>query len=285
MWLANCDGSSFSLPPLDGKLVSMTSPEDERPDNQADVRDAEGAETTTFDRLLAIVAGVLALAAFIWSLRALSNNVVKAFALAGCLTFLLVAVHAERSIKSKKLTKSVVIDIACLATLCICGSVVIVNVLRPSSVPARLQAKAAIEIVTPTAPRAGAPPTSIGCPQAISGSDSIPPGYTVAIGWRFVSSTTWVLQAADQRMGRWRLNALYIQQYPGSGTLVDLVAIIIRTSSIRYYINLSQEAAPGANFWLSTYLPPGALGQTLPQLAELPSLNKPGPGYCWSPNT
>lgn len=262
----------------------MASPEDQRPDSRADVQDSEKTETTTFERLIAIVAGVLGIAAFIWSLRALSNNAVKAFALAGCLTFLLVVVRATKAIKAKKLTKSVAIDIACVATLCICGSVVVVNVSRPSSAPPRLQTKATIEIVTPTAPQAGAPPTSIGCPQTISGTDSIPPGYTVAIGFRFVRSTTWVLQAADQHIGHWQLRDTDIQQYPGSGTLVDLVAIVMRTSSINYYIDISQEAASGANFWESTYLPSGTLSQTFPQLAELPTLNKPKPGYCWSPH-
>jgi hypothetical protein len=281
-------GRSLSRPPVDGKLTSMTVPMassgGQQPGDKRDAPDSAKGESTLAERLLAILTAVLALAAFIWSFPALRNNVIKGFALAGLLLFLLALDRARKAIKSKKLTKSVALDIACVAALCVCGSVVIVNVLSTSNASLRSQVKSAVEIGTPAAPLAGEPPTSIGCPQTISGTDSVPPGYRVAIGFKFVHSSTWVFQAVGQSAGNWTLRNVDIQQYPGSGTLVDLVAIVINASSLNYYLDTFQQAANGATWWDSNYLPPDTLSRTSLQLAELPSLNKPKVGYCWRPH-
>jgi len=123
--------------------------------------------------------------------------------------------HVSLSWKKQHLSRQDFINLIGVGDLCACGATALVYALTAAA-PA--PSERPITKVMVTSPVLRSPPTSVNCPQTFSGTGSIPQGYVLAFGYRFVHSSNWTfIPAARWQRTRWRSPRLYMAQYAGSG--------------------------------------------------------------------
>jgi hypothetical protein len=166
-----------------------------------------------------------------------------------------------------------VLSLIAVGAVCACGAAVLVSTIAPAA-PSSPTAT-----VAEMSPTLGDPPTSVSCAQTFSGTASIPQGYVLVLGSRFVTSPIWTFIPVTQWQGNIWHSRVYMEQYQGSGRLADLEFAVIRTDSANYYRNSFQTASNGATWWDSTILPPGKIFSNT-VLLELPPVS-PNSSSCW----
>jgi hypothetical protein len=252
------------------------------PESQLSDKPESPRMLTEFVALVTLLAAVLSVAVTIWNWDVFHTDFVRIVALTGCFIILVTSVRIWRSFQDKELDRGVFIDLISTGTFCICTTVVVMNVFARPQATGYQRPRATISITTPKPPLPGDIPTAIACPQTISGTGSVPRGYLLAIGYRFPGSSTWTFVDSINWQGKhWRSGPVYMAQYPRSGRLVDLIAIIISKQMANYYVNVTKQHIFDANYWDSAGLPPSIIFKTKRQLAELPAPHSNGKSYCW----
>lgn len=173
----------------------------------------ERSELSSVERTLGIVATVLGVAATVWSWPALSTNLAKAFSLAGILLLAVVLARVYKSLKGKKLTWKTVRDWASVGGLCVCATVVSVNLFRPSLPTLRFVQAAGLHEC-----------------QIYYGTGEIPSGYALLVfdappyGAYYLDGT-----AANQPQGGWRSPLIMTGNDP-----TYISAVLVPSSSARF---------------------------------------------------
>jgi len=254
-------------------------PESAPHDPAQDKPEDAGPDLVTVWRILEITVALITLVGFIWTLHILHGNVYKFLALAAASALFLAIQRVINITRSKQATKRMIYDLSVIGIMSVCTTLILARGIESTAAPVKSIAQGiAPNVAFKT--KGDQDVMQIGCPQVFTGTASVPSGYTVVIGSQFIGSTTWVFRVASVSGASWTAKNISIQQYPESGTAVDLVAVIIRTASAEYYLDTFREAVGKVSYWDSTVLPPDAIKHTS-QLAQLPVLNNPKPGLCW----
>jgi hypothetical protein len=236
---------------------------------------------------LILFAAILTIIAIIWGWRILRSDFVRIVALAGFSSLAVMSARIWLSFKKQSIDREKAIDLIGMGAVCLCATVVSVSVLAAPKMAEHLGPTAAIVWMTPENPARGIP--AIACPQTISGTGSVPNGYSVVIGYQFPRSPVWTFVNSVTWQGRnhWRSGPVYMAQYPGSGRLVDLIAIVVSKSMADYYINVTKQQSTEQQlmhgpitYWDSAGLPPSIISKTPVHYATLPQLSSKRL-YCW----
>jgi hypothetical protein len=211
-----------------------------------DQRRDEPSEQTTVERMLFLVATIIGVGVTVWSWRALSTNLAKAFSLAGIFLLVIVLARLYRSLKGKRLTWRVAGDWASVGALCICATVVVINLTEQHLPTLRFVQAAALHEC-----------------QTYYGTGTIPSGYSLLI---FDSPTLYGAyyldgEATNQSQGGW-LSPLVM-----TGNDPTFISAVLVPSSSASFVNgifltsdkpkVRAELGSLGLAWLSHELPPG----------------------------
>jgi hypothetical protein len=244
---------------LDGKITHVNS------DNSSSAPSAtapskEGEGTSIFERAFGILTALIGVIVLIWSWRSFSNNLVRGFALASILAFAVALDCLYRELKKGKPAREYVTSLASLAALCICATIVLLNLLNPLEGLNQSQLSAAVSVQVPQAALTGNPLPTVTCREHVYGAGSIPRGYQLVIGYREQSSHLWAFWPQVMwRAHQWN-STVFIGGPSNTNTVYMLSFEVVPSGLARSLLDaFDQGAEQKDNFWNSTKPLPFAL--------------------------
>jgi hypothetical protein len=236
--------------------------------------------TSVFERIFGILTALIGVIVVIWSWRSFNNNLVRGFALASILFFAATLDCLYRELKRRKPAREYVVSLVSLGALCICATVVLLNLLDPLEGLNQQQVSATVAVQVPQSALSGNPLPIVMCRENVIGTGSIPHGYQLVIGYRAEGSKLWAFWPwVTWHKSRWR-STIFIGDPNNTNTVYTLAFEVIPSELTRSLLDVFNQGAnqevkltQGDKFWNSTRPLPSAI---LDQQESVRRSDKPG---------